>query len=64
MAHLFFLRMPTVLFQARDDGDACSLEDEAAWLRAVTSSDAFAFLHDAAEDIYTAEDGEPFRDLV
>jgi hypothetical protein len=31
---------------------------EEAWLRAVASSEAFAFLADPAEDIYTLEDGE------
>ena len=34
---------------------------EEAWLRAMASSDAFDFLADPAEDIYTAEDGEPFQ---
>jgi len=37
---------------------------EEAWLRAVASSPAFASLADPAEDIYTAEDGEPFQDAV
>jgi hypothetical protein len=40
------------------------IESEEAWLRAAASSDAFAFLHDPAEDIYTLRDGEPFRDAV
>ena len=35
-----------------------------AWLRAAASSEAFAFLADPAEDIYTAADGEPFSDAV
>ena len=39
-------------------------EEEEAWLQAVASIDAFAFLVDPAEDIYTPEDGEPFRDAV
>ncbi len=39
-------------------------DSEDAWLRSATSSDAFAFLADPAEDIYTAADGEPFRDAV
>jgi hypothetical protein len=42
-----------------DDADA-----EEAWLRAAAGSDAFAFLADDAEDIYTAEDGEPFSDAL
>jgi hypothetical protein len=39
-------------------------DSEDAWLRAAASSDAFAFLADPAEDIYTMADGEPFRDAV
>lgn len=39
-------------------------DSEEVWLRAAASSDAFAFLADPAEDIYTAVDGEPFRDAV
>jgi hypothetical protein len=33
---------------------------EAAWLKAVAQSDAFAFLSDPAEDIYNSLDGNPF----
>ena len=40
------------------------LDSEDSWLRAAASSEAFAFLADPAEDIYTPEDGEPFRDTV
>jgi hypothetical protein len=36
-------------------------DSENAWLRGAASSDAFAFLADPAEDIYSATDGEPFR---
>jgi hypothetical protein len=39
-------------------------ESEAAWLRAAAASDAFAFLANPAEDIYTMADGKPFRDAV
>ena len=39
-------------------------DSEDAWLRAAAASNAFAFLADPAEDIYTATDGEPFRDAV
>lgn len=39
-------------------------ESEAAWLRTTAACDAFAFLADPAEDIYTVKDGEPFRDAV
>jgi hypothetical protein len=38
--------------------------DEGVWLRAVASSDAFAFLADPAEDIYAMTDGEPLPDAV
>jgi len=34
-------------------------ESEEAWLRSVATCEAFAFLADPAEDIYTAADGEP-----
>ena len=30
------------------------------WLHAIAANDAFAFLADPVEDIYTPEDGEPF----
>jgi hypothetical protein len=39
----------------RTDGD----ETESAWLKSASSSDAFAFLADEAEDIYTLSDGHP-----
>lgn len=35
---------------------------ETAWTNAFGTSPAFDFLKDAAEDIYTATDGEPFHD--
>jgi hypothetical protein len=35
---------------------------ESAWTQAVSSSPAFDFLRDAAEDIYTAADGKPFHE--
>jgi hypothetical protein len=41
------------------------LEDEwkeTEWLRAATRNPAFQYLKDAAEDIYTVTDGEPFHD--
>ncbi len=39
-------------------------DSEDMWLRAAVASDAFAFLADPAEDIYTATDGQPFHDAV
>src|SRR5271170_3691149 len=35
---------------------------EAAWTKAASTSPAFDFLKDSAEDIYTAADGKPFDD--
>ena len=34
------------------------------WLKAAATSDAFAFLADPAEDIYTLADGEPITDAL
>jgi hypothetical protein len=42
----------------------CDADSESGWLQSVASSDAFAFLADPAEDIYSAADGEPFQDEV
>ena len=39
-------------------------DSEEAWLRAVASSDAVAFLADSAEDIYTLEDSAPLDHAV
>ena len=50
--------MVTVLPSASDT------DSEEAWLRAASSSDAFKFLDDPAEDIYSLADGKPFRDAV
>ena len=38
--------------------------DELSWLRAATCNPAFEFLADPAEDIYSIEDGQPFKDEV
>jgi hypothetical protein len=35
--------------------------DEAEWGRAAAGRSAFAFLGDVGEDIYTLDDGRPFR---
>ena len=53
-AHLMVTLLP-----ASADSDS-----EQNWLRAASSSDAFAFLSDPAEEVYTLADGEPFRDAV
>ena len=45
----------------------CPLADEwneTKWLQAAARNPAFHYLKDAREDIYTATDGEPFRDQV
>ena len=43
-----------------------SLEDEEIneheWLRAASTSPAFQFLEDPAEDIYSIDDGKPLND--
>jgi hypothetical protein len=39
-------------------------ESESSWLQATATSDAFEFLADPAEDIYTLSDGEPFRNAL
>ncbi|CAN5824466.1 hypothetical protein BH24ACI1_BH24ACI1_19050 [soil metagenome] len=33
--------------------------DDREWLKAASKNDAFDFLNDEAEDIYTLEDGKP-----
>lgn len=35
--------------------------DEKHWLASISSNPAFAFLNDAAEDIYSINDGNPIR---
>ena len=37
-------------------------DSESAWLRAAAASEAFAFLADEGEDIYSLADGKPFTD--
>lgn len=51
-AHLMVTLLPS----------SADTDSEEIWLRAASSSDAFAFLADPAEDIYTAADGKPFCD--
>ena len=36
--------------------------DETEWLHAAARNPAFAYLKDAAEDIYSVSDGKPFHD--
>jgi hypothetical protein len=35
---------------------------ESEWMHAAARNPAFEYLKDAAEDLYTVTDGEPFRD--
>jgi hypothetical protein len=52
--------MVTVLPESHEsESDA-----EELWLHATTSSEAFAFLADPVEDIYTLEDGQPVGDAI
>jgi hypothetical protein len=37
---------------------------DVTWLRAAANSEAFKFLADPSEDIYSIADGEPFHDEV
>ncbi len=38
--------------------------DETEWLRAAAANPVFESLADPAEDIYSLDDGEPFRDPI
>jgi hypothetical protein len=38
--------------------------DEAEWLRAAAQSPAFDSLAEPEEDVYTIEDGKPFKDQM
>lgn len=39
-------------------------DSEREWLASAMASDAFAFLADEAEDIYSVADGEPFHNAM
>ncbi len=53
---------PLIVMLREDHEHAESSETE--WLRAAATSDAFAFLADPAEDIYTLEVGEPLSNEI
>ena len=38
--------------------------NEREWMQAASKNDAFDFLNDESEDIYTLEDGKPFDDEI
>lgn len=42
--------------------DKTDAEKESIWLKAIEGNQAFDFLNDPAEDIYTIKDGEPIND--
>jgi hypothetical protein len=54
-------RVRVIVLYPTEDADEIS-EDE--WLYAAARNPAFDFLKESSEDIYTPEDGEPFRDEV
>jgi hypothetical protein len=41
---------------------ADNFADEREWLEAVAHNPAFDFLSDPSEEVYSASDGQPFRD--
>ena len=47
-----------VLVLVDDEAEA----EEREWLAAAAANPAFDFLNEPAEDIYTPDDGKPFRD--
>lgn len=51
-------RVRVIVLFSHNDEDL----DETEWLSAAANHAAFGFLKDAAEDIYSATDGVPFRD--
>ena len=38
--------------------------NEKEWMQAASKNDAFDFLNDESEDIYTLEDGKPLNDEI
>lgn len=50
-----------VLLAETDNAEADDI-DAQEWRSAAATNPAFAFLHDAEEDIYSLEDGKPLND--
>jgi hypothetical protein len=48
-------RVRVIILLTESDSDI----DEQTWTQAAATNPAFAFLHDAEEDIYTLNDGKP-----
>lgn len=44
------------------DEDSTEQEEERLWLNSISKNQAFNFLNDSVEDIYSSKDGEPFND--
>lgn len=44
------------------DDDYPNADDEKLWLQSISKNEAFDFLNDPAEDIYSINDGEPLND--
>lgn len=51
-------RVRVIVLFAEDDFN------EKDWLKAASNNEAFGFLNDEAEDIYTLEDGKPLDDEI
>lgn len=43
------------------ESDVSRGHEESEWLAMLNANPAYAFLNDPAEDIYTSEDGKPYR---
>ncbi len=48
-----------VIFVDENNDD---IDDDALWLKSISSNPAFDFLKSDDEDIYSLKDGEPFHD--
>lgn len=42
--------------------DSSEKDEEIVWMNYISNNPTFDFLNDAAEDIYSLNDGEPFND--
>jgi hypothetical protein len=42
--------------------DSSEKDEETVWMNYISNNPTFDFLNDAAEDIYSLNDGEPFND--
>jgi hypothetical protein len=51
-------KVRVIVFFAEDD------LSEKEWMKAASKNEAFGFLNDEAEDIYTLEDGKPVHDEI